>query len=980
MNNTVFVDPQFGNNATAQRENEALPYLTLSAALAAAVPADTIYVQPGTFNEGNLQLRNTVDWYFTEGSRINYTGSGFIFLDGGTSVTVVVQGFGSFSAVDGVLQLTGSTSNVLFTALDATISGSATAIMFSYGCAGSSQLHITCWRTLSLLNSTGSLLYRNTSSNFDSSLSALEVSAVGGRFIGMPTTTATGTLVVRVSHKATGGSASGNFVLLQHSAVVVSLFISQLVLDNTTSTGIIVSPPSGSTTNLTCQFLDVRCLSGSFLSCTGTTSRTANVGVVVQHLSCTMNAGLPIVLSQTVNLTLRVGLLEALIGSSSAETALVVAVNSTLNLQAQAVRSTEIKPLLSATAADVDATCNVCSLVHAVLVSSSAGTLAYTSQETTTNTNGRANQTIFDLSAQRSLVSINSLRCTGNGVQTSVPVISLSPLINVVQIGEFLLNITGGPIAFLSPANTEAYLTCGTVTSVQLDTNSRLLQTSGGAVFLTAQQLEVHGGIAIEAGVSDTDVTLNIGTLNAFDGAMAINAYPAENSRVSGYLASIFCTPAVSTGQSGYVIRTTSFIYLTVDHIATQGALTGFGTDAAILQLQSELELHCGVFQVSNFAAAFEVTVFSDSNFRLMLERLEAVSCQNVFLFHNGANSNVSIENLQCDDLQNALFLWPDNGTHSIAGSQWIVNATGTFAGNNGIFTPRGTAAVSASITNLTATTTLPVLNSNSNNTVSFVGHSWNLTYSGALTAAFALMQVVAGTLQLSLENVTASTQAGLFTAGTASTVSLSGNRWFIRSPASTFGGNGVLQVRSATLYADLAFIDCRLDIPLLYMDGASNTTFSGTRWDLFETGSPSPGGTRGILSLHNSSSVSARVDFVNVDASQVISFPVVFAQTSGSLWFKCVQATFDTSADTATAMFLLLGGLYTVGGHLTTNGEVVLQRNNGTLRVLSSTLVSAINCIAGGGIVTIEPSSANKLAAVGILPLNALFVDPAVQ
>ena len=51
VNNTLFVDADFGNNITTERENMSLPYLTLFDALASALPGDVIHVQPGNYTK-----------------------------------------------------------------------------------------------------------------------------------------------------------------------------------------------------------------------------------------------------------------------------------------------------------------------------------------------------------------------------------------------------------------------------------------------------------------------------------------------------------------------------------------------------------------------------------------------------------------------------------------------------------------------------------------------------------------------------------------------------------------------------------------------------------------------------------------------------------------------------------------------------------------------------------------------------------------
>jgi hypothetical protein len=69
--NLVVVDAINGNNATAQRGQMQWPFLTLSAAKAAAVAGDTILVLPGTYSDTNL-AKNGVNWHFLPGAIVDF--------------------------------------------------------------------------------------------------------------------------------------------------------------------------------------------------------------------------------------------------------------------------------------------------------------------------------------------------------------------------------------------------------------------------------------------------------------------------------------------------------------------------------------------------------------------------------------------------------------------------------------------------------------------------------------------------------------------------------------------------------------------------------------------------------------------------------------------------------------------------------------------------------------------------------------------
>jgi hypothetical protein len=114
VNQTVFVDAQYGNDATGQRENPNLPFLTLSAANDVAVSTDRILVHPGSYTTDTLVLKNGVTWTFEARAQVIGIGDGPIFTDNGESVNAAIDGYGNFTTFGGFVQLTGSsTLNVI---------------------------------------------------------------------------------------------------------------------------------------------------------------------------------------------------------------------------------------------------------------------------------------------------------------------------------------------------------------------------------------------------------------------------------------------------------------------------------------------------------------------------------------------------------------------------------------------------------------------------------------------------------------------------------------------------------------------------------------------------------------------------------------------------------------------------------------------------------------------------------------------------
>ena len=82
VNDTVFVDPTFGNDTTAKVESPAFPYKTITAAITAAAARATataswqVQIRPGTYTE-NIVLQNYVNLLGV--STTGFFGSGLSF-------------------------------------------------------------------------------------------------------------------------------------------------------------------------------------------------------------------------------------------------------------------------------------------------------------------------------------------------------------------------------------------------------------------------------------------------------------------------------------------------------------------------------------------------------------------------------------------------------------------------------------------------------------------------------------------------------------------------------------------------------------------------------------------------------------------------------------------------------------------------------------------------------------------------------------
>lgn len=136
VNDTVFVDVQFGDNATGQRENAARPFRTINAALTAALVGDVVYVHPGTYAE-SMVLRDGIDFYFELGAVINppaggVTG-GYAFADTTAPVSARIKGYvvidiSHGGASGGAVNMTRPTSFLDFQGIRATISATGNTV------------------------------------------------------------------------------------------------------------------------------------------------------------------------------------------------------------------------------------------------------------------------------------------------------------------------------------------------------------------------------------------------------------------------------------------------------------------------------------------------------------------------------------------------------------------------------------------------------------------------------------------------------------------------------------------------------------------------------------------------------------------------------------------------------------------------------------------------------------------------------------
>ncbi len=102
IGHTLYVDAVNGDDATGVSGNASKPYLTLAAALAAAVFGDLIEVGTGAYQAFDSLATDGVNWHFCLGASVTFTedSSKGVWDDGGNPMSFSVDGEGDFSRFD----------------------------------------------------------------------------------------------------------------------------------------------------------------------------------------------------------------------------------------------------------------------------------------------------------------------------------------------------------------------------------------------------------------------------------------------------------------------------------------------------------------------------------------------------------------------------------------------------------------------------------------------------------------------------------------------------------------------------------------------------------------------------------------------------------------------------------------------------------------------------------------------------------------
>ena len=136
QNNTLFVDAQYGNNATGTRERRDLPYQTITAAYNAAQNGDQIYIFPGAYNESINATLQILSFYLEDGVVWSFSNAPLLSISGGLSYAIDGHGSLSTSLVNGsIISVVSGFPYISFSANTINVVNSATAFNLGNGSA-----------------------------------------------------------------------------------------------------------------------------------------------------------------------------------------------------------------------------------------------------------------------------------------------------------------------------------------------------------------------------------------------------------------------------------------------------------------------------------------------------------------------------------------------------------------------------------------------------------------------------------------------------------------------------------------------------------------------------------------------------------------------------------------------------------------------------------------------------------------------------
>lgn len=257
INQSIFVDALFGSDATGTRLEFSLPFETITAALAVALPGDTVVVRPGIYVE-TLTLLNGVNLVFNSGANLVTPLIDSLIITG--NVTANIYSMGNITGRINILSHTGDifiqTHTLTANALSAiSISGSTTnldivtssilvtnANLINIGTSPTTSTKIA---TNLIVSSGVSLISAADFGNLEIETVELQATTTTQNIITATTSTPSVDAKLRLAAvNATLTTTTGSIFNIADNTVTPSLMNIGIIAENLTTTGIVLAMTS----------------------------------------------------------------------------------------------------------------------------------------------------------------------------------------------------------------------------------------------------------------------------------------------------------------------------------------------------------------------------------------------------------------------------------------------------------------------------------------------------------------------------------------------------------------------------------------------------------------------------------------------------------------------------------------------------------------------------------------------------------------
>lgn len=671
MNNTIFVDPEFGNDTTGQRENEVRPFQTLEGALAIALPNDVIYARPGTYTPvASLLLRDLVDWFFSLGATVVFAGPGGLFTDGGTSVTSAIDGMADFqTTLSGVLFLSGPTSSVRIRGRN--FHSDSGAVMFNL--PGSEQVTV---QGLEFQGTDGAIFQVSSPTAnvlFDANRLLTTDCAFANVLPG-----AIGKMEMRV-FEAIGSQQSG---LVNMDAADFHFIMMGQLLVSTADTSYIfrMHPISVGMPQLQVEFETIRTLGGGLVQAVSTTplESGSRINIEAQRYDLTS----PLLDLVFVNGIVCDMISEIFTCNAGTGVTLFRVMNSFFTFRSQILVTTLGVPIagapviLNLDAAIAEFHVGLVQTNNSVLISSSSSQLMMQCDFINVDVTGQS-QTVFDIAGAAHLVigQMFASASASPGAPTGLGIFDVqsgTSLIAQVDAFDYSMDFIDG---FHASDNSQIFLSSKNINNDGTKPNTDLLSVDNAQVFFEAQNVNMQGlatgaqaVVALKGDNANVTVLLGVVNTNGFHTAFRLLG---QNSTLNGYVSEMNLNNAVSTARAIFT-QSDNLLYLTFDAIRVN--FDGVNAGASVLEAtgNSSNFLIGADVQVNGTQTAFLLTG-SGSRLNLNVVNMNIndadIVCE---IDSSNGGAVIHIENLSGSQVRTSAFLFSD-GVSSLSGNNFTV-------------------------------------------------------------------------------------------------------------------------------------------------------------------------------------------------------------------------------------------------------------------------------------------------------------------